>query len=67
MTLKQNPSINSMVNLINRNITRLNIFIHSLDSIVTRLKAWKSGLQILAWKERYLLFSVMSRPALGPQ
>jgi hypothetical protein len=69
MTLKQDPSINSMVNLTNRNIIRLNIFIHSQDSIVsivTRLKAWKSGLQILARKERYLLFSVMSRPALGP-
>jgi len=42
MTLKQDPSINSMVNLMNRNITRLNIFIRrqeSIVSIVNRLKA----------------------------
>jgi len=66
MTLKQDPSINSMVNLMNSKITRLNIFIQSQDSIVNRLMAWKSGVQILAGKERYLLFSYMSRPALGP-
>jgi hypothetical protein len=46
----------------------MNIFIqsqYSTVSRVTRLKAWKSGLEILAGKERYLLFSDMSRPALG--
>jgi hypothetical protein len=42
----------------------MNIFIQNQDSTVTRLKAWKSGLEILAGKERYLLFSDMSRAAL---
>jgi hypothetical protein len=58
MTLKQGLSVRSLVNLMNRNITRLNIFIQSQDStvsIVTRLKAWKSGVQMLAGTKIFAL------------